>query len=99
MANIFDTAQEFYLQNPQQKLINKRRQLKTKELLFVLETAPFLSANEKTQMQNLIPIYSTKVIEHVKDSLIQQGMLFLQRQEENTELQEWVEKFSTKKSA
>ena len=98
MANIFDTAQEYYLQNPQQLLVNKKRQLLTKKLLFVLETAPFLTPSEKNQMQSLIPLYSTKVIKHVKDTLIQQGMFFLERQDNNPELRAWINKVSNKKS-
>lgn len=97
MANIFDTAQEFYLQNPQAQVIDKRRKLQTKELLFVLETAPFLTETEKAQMENLIPLYSTRVIKNVKDSLIRQGMMYLQRNENNPELTAWVKKFSKSK--
>jgi len=97
MANIFDIAQEFYLQNPQAQVVDKKRKLYTKELLFVLETAPFLTESEKAQMESLIPLYSTRVIKNVKNSLIQQGMLFLQRNEDNPELSDWIKKVSQSK--
>jgi len=97
MANIFDTAQEFYLQNPQAQIVDKRRKLQTKELLFVLETAPFLTESEKANMESLIPLYSTRVIKNVKDSLIRQGMSFLQRNTDNSELSDWIKKVSKAK--
>jgi len=97
MANLFDTAQEFYLQNPQAQVIDKRRKLYTKELLFILETAPFLTESEKAQMESLIPLYSTRVIKNVKDSLIRQGMVFLQMNQNNPELDAWIKKVSNPK--
>lgn len=97
MSNIFEKAQEFYTRNPQAQVIDKRRKLFTKELMFVLETAPFLTESEKAQMEGLIPLYSTKVIKNVKDSLIRQGMSFLQRSDDNSELSAWIKKVSKSK--
>ncbi len=91
MSNIFEIAQEFYKQNPQAQVIDKRRKVYTKKLLFIIETAPFLTANEKAQMQGLIPLYSTRVIMNVKKSLIQQGMIFLQMDGNNPELKSWLQ--------
>jgi len=76
--NIFEKAQEFYQKNPQDQVKSKKRSLAVKELLLVIETAPFLSEEQKTQMSYLIPIYPLPVIEQVKHSLIQQGQIFLQ---------------------
>lgn len=76
--SIFETAQEFYQKNPQDLATSKKRSLAVKELLLVIETAPFLSAEQKTQMCMLISIYPLPVIEKVKHSLIGQGQIYLQ---------------------
>lgn len=76
--NIFETAQEFYKKTPLPQVQDKRRKMYTKELLFVIETAPFLSASEKEQLSMLIPLYPTRVIRQVRRRLIEQGIVFLQ---------------------
>jgi hypothetical protein len=96
-GNIFENAQQFYKKNPLPQISDKRRKFYTKELLFVIETAPFLTANEKAQMSQLIPIYSTKVIKNVKNSLIQQGLIHLQLNPINkTTIEEWLNSVSEK---
>lgn len=76
--NLLQTAQQYYQKNPIQQIQGKQRELYTNALLFVIETAPFLSANEKEQMSKLIPLYPTRVIRKVKQQLIEQGIVFLQ---------------------
>jgi len=75
--NLLDAARDFYKDSPLPHIQDKRRQLYTRKLLFVIETAPFLSATEKEQLSGLIPLYPTRTIKHVKDSLIKQGIIFL----------------------
>lgn len=75
--NFLQTAQEFYTKNPLPQIQGKQRKIYTHELLFVIETAPFLSATEKEQMSKLIPMYPTRVIRRVKRQLIEQGIVFL----------------------
>lgn len=77
-TNLFALAQEYYLSNPQKQDGSKKRALAVKELMLVIETAPFLSKAEKEQNTFLIPLYSLPVIEKVKHSLIRQGIIFLQ---------------------
>jgi hypothetical protein len=77
MNNFIDTAQEFYKTTPIQHIYGKKRTLYTKQLILVIETAPFLTKTEKQQMKDLVPLYSTKVIHNIKKSLIQQGIIFL----------------------
>jgi hypothetical protein len=75
--NILETANEFYKDRPQLQVQDKRRKMYTKELLFVIETAPFLSPGEKEQLSLLIPLYTTRVIRQVRRGLIEQGIIFL----------------------
>jgi hypothetical protein len=75
--NILDTAQEFYKKTPLPQVQDQRRKMHTKELLFVIETAPFLSPTEKKQISMLIPLYPTRVIRQVRRRLIEQGIVFL----------------------
>ncbi len=91
--DLFDTAQEFYKKTPLPQIQDKRRKLYTKELLFVIETAPFLSPEEKEQMSKLISLYPTKVIKKVKNSLIEQGIVFLRlNPEDQNGVQAWLQK-------
>lgn len=93
--NIFETAQEFYKNNPQPQVQDKRRKQAIAELLLVIETAPFLSNNEKQQMSNLIPLYSTNTIKNVRNSLLQQGINFLRLNPEFKEsVQDWLNKIA-----
>ncbi len=93
---IFDKALEFYKNNPQEQVKSKKRDLAIKELLLVIETAPFLSPAQKSEMSFLVPIYPLPVIIKVKHSLIQQGQIFLQLNPEQKEnLQPWLEKANT----
>jgi hypothetical protein len=85
--NLLDNARAFYEKSPLRHIQDQRRKLYTKKLLLVIETAPFLSVSEKEQLSGLIPLYPTKTIKHVKDSLIRQGIIFLKlnpSQGENT---------------
>lgn len=76
--NFIDKAEQFYKNTPIQHVYGKKRTLYTKQLFLVIETAPFLTNEEKEQMKKLVPLYSTKVIHNLKQSLIRQGLLFLQ---------------------
>ncbi len=94
--NILETAEEYYAKSPLPQIQDKRRKLHTKELLLIIETAPFLSAGEKNQMSRLISLYPTNVIKNIKRSLIQQGLIFLRSnpyQQEN--IQDWLNKVGT----
>lgn len=75
--NILETANEFYKDTPLLQVQDKRRKMHIKELLFVIETAPFLSPGEKEQLSLLIPLYTTRVIRQVRRGLIEQGIIFL----------------------
>jgi hypothetical protein len=94
--DLFDTAQEFYQKTPLPHIQDKRRKLYTRELLFVIETAPFLSPEEKDQMSKLITLYPTNVIKKVKRSLIEQGLVFLRlNPDDKNGLKEWLNKVQT----
>lgn len=90
--NFIETAQEFYKHTPLQYVYGKKRELYTKQLLLVIETAPFLTKEEKTQMTNLVPLYSTKVIQNIRRSLIQQGIIFLRLNPDyKKSVEKWLE--------
>lgn len=96
-GNLFENAQQFYQKTPLPQVSDQRRKAYTKELLFVIETAPFLTDNEKAQMSQLIPLYPTKVIKNVKNSLIQQGLIYLQLNPlKKTPIEEWLNTISEK---
>lgn len=98
--NLLETAQEFYKKTPLPQVQDKRRKLYTKELLFVIETAPFLTQSEKEQMSNLIPLYTTRVIRQVKRRLIEQGIVFLKLNPNHKDsMESWLNKVSEKSSA
>lgn len=90
-SNLFELAAEFYQKNPQKHDGSKKRTLAVKELLLVIDTAPFLADNQKEQMSFLIPMYSLPVLEKVRHSLIRQGVIFLKLNPNQTpNLKEWL---------
>ena len=95
--NILETAQEFYKKTPLVHIQDGRRKLYTKELLFVIETAPFLTDTEKQQMTNLIPLYPSHVIRQVKRRLIEQGVVFLKLNPNYKDsMEDWLNRVSAK---
>jgi hypothetical protein len=78
MPNLFETAQEFHQQNKVIKSGDRHKDQLVRELLLILQTAPFLSTTEKEQMAQMIPLFNTRVIRSVKDSLIRQGLRYFQ---------------------
>jgi hypothetical protein len=98
--DLLDTAQEFYKKTPLPQIQDKRRKFYTKELLFVIETAPFLSPEEKAQMSGLIALYPTNVIKKVKNSLIEQGIVFLRlNPDDSGNIKEWLHKIQVTPAA
>ncbi len=94
--NILEKAQEFYKNRPLPQVQDNRRKLAVKQLLLVIETAPFLSPNEKKQMSELIPIYTTGTIKNVRRSLVQQGFNFLRLNPDFKEsISNWLNSFAS----
>jgi len=75
--NLIEAANKFYKKTPPPITQDKRRDMHINELLFVIDTAPFLTPDEKTSMSQLMPLYPTKVIKNIHQSLIKQGIIFL----------------------
>jgi hypothetical protein len=78
MPNLFETAQEFHQQNKVIKTGDRHKDQLVRELLLILQTAPFLSTTEKEQMAQTIPLFNARVIRSVKESLIRQGLRHFQ---------------------
>lgn len=93
--NILEKAQEYYKNRPIPQVQDERRKLAIKQLLLVIETAPFLSPNEKKQTAELIPLYSTGTIKNVRRSLVQQGINFLRLNPEfKDSISQWLNSFA-----
>ena len=93
--NILEKAQEFYKNRPLPQIQDSRRKLAVKQLLLVIETAPFLSNSEKKKMSELIPIYSTGTIKNVRRSLVQQGINFLRLNPDfKDSINQWLNSFT-----
>jgi hypothetical protein len=93
--NIFDTAAEYYQKNPLPQIQDKRRKLFTNQLELVIETAPFLSHQEKKQLLKLIPIYPTSTIKNVKESLINQGITYFRlNKTDEKSINDWLQKIN-----
>ena len=93
--NILEKAQEFYKNRPLPQVQDNRRKLAVKQLLLVIETAPFLANSEKKQMSELIPIYSTGTIKNVRRSLVQQGINFLRLNPDfKDSINQWLNSFA-----
>jgi hypothetical protein len=78
MPNLFETAQEFHQKNKVIKSGDQYKDQLVRELILILQTAPFLSTTEKEQMIQMIPMFNARVIRSVKDSLIRQGLRYFQ---------------------
>lgn len=78
MSNLFETAQEFHQKNKVIKTGDRYKDQLVRELILILQTAPFLSTTEKEQMAQMIPLFNARVIRSVKDSLIRQGLRHFQ---------------------
>lgn len=97
--NILETANEFYKDTPLLQVQDKRRKMHIKELLFVIETAPFLSPGEKEQLSMLIPLYPTRVIRQVRRRLIEQGIVFLRLNPDfKDSMQTWLDRVNEQHS-
>ncbi|MBD3270443.1 hypothetical protein GF376_02870 [Candidatus Peregrinibacteria bacterium] len=75
MKNLFEQAAET-LNKISPASFTRKKRLLIKELLFILNTAPFLSPTEKNQLARAIPSFSERMIESLKKTIIREGVRF-----------------------
>lgn len=71
--NIFATAIHFSKNKHQYQLTAIRTRL-IRDLMIILDNAPYMSIFEKEQIKTLIPIFSNSVLKNIRKSLIRQGL-------------------------
>lgn len=58
---------------------NPKRLQGVRELETVLENSTFLSTGEKEKMKKVIPLFTTSIIDDLKQSLIRQNLRYLNK--------------------
>ena len=71
--NIFETAAHLSEKKHQHALTPARQNL-IRDLMVILDSAPYMSDFEKEQIKTLIPVLSNPVLENIRESLIRQGL-------------------------
>ncbi len=77
--NIFETAIHFSRNKHQYQLTAIRTQL-IRDLMIILDNAPYMSNFEKKQIKTLIPVLSNSVLKNIRESLIRQGLRLTNQQ-------------------
>jgi len=77
--NIFETAIHFSKNKHQYQLTTTRIQL-IRDLMMILDNAPYMSNFEKKQIKTLIPVLNNSVLKNIRESLIRQGLRLTNQQ-------------------
>lgn len=76
MGNIFEEASKFYTENPIQREIEPNYRTTYQEVLFMIDSAPFLSLNEKDRLKKLLPFLNLAMLESFKLNLLREGLAY-----------------------
>ena len=76
MNRFLQNTQEFYAGLNQNS--NSRKQIRLRELIFVINTAPFMNIAEKNQLIKTLYFFNEHMIRNLRNSLIRQGIRYFQ---------------------
>ena len=77
MPDIFSLSADFYEHFPSPILLTKKRKILLAEVKRILLDALFFSPKKRENMKMLLPFFSTKVLEGLKNTLIRQNLRYL----------------------
>ena len=90
-SDIFDTASAYYQKNPLNNLDHPPEYLElSKNLEFIIDSAPFLSESEKSRLKKLLSIFPFKTLEQLKIELIKEGITYHQNHQSDKKMLRWL---------